>query len=61
MGGKYYQSYVAANVDLRYIFISQPEFPDDRKSLWDWYPIGTAGNYSLDLLGKVDEGRGELT
>ncbi len=27
------------------------------QALWDWYPIGTANTYSLDLLGKIDEGR----
>ena len=55
--GKYYQSYVASNVDIRYIWISHAEFPDERGSLWDWYTVGTAAEYSMDLLGKVDEGR----
>lgn len=54
---KYYQSYVASNVDIRYIWISQPEFPDERNSLWDWYAVGSAQTYTLDLLGKIDEGR----
>jgi len=57
LNGKYYQSYVAPNVDIRYIWISQAEFPDNRQSLWDWYPVGSSRVYSLDLLGKIDEGR----
>lgn len=57
MDGKYYQSYVATNVDIRYIFISQSEFPDKRKATWDWYTVGTANTYSLDLLGRIDLGR----
>ena len=57
LNGKYYQSYVAPNEDIRYIWISQAEFPDNRQSLWDWYPVGSSRVYSLDLLGKIDEGR----
>ena len=57
--GKYYQSYVASNVDIRYIWISQAEFPDNNAALWDWYAVGSSQVYSLDLLGKVDEGRDE--
>ena len=55
IGGKYYQSYVASNVDIRYVFISQPEFPDKGTALWDWYTVGTANVYSLELLGKIGE------
>ncbi len=50
--GKYYQSFVSSSADIRYIWISQAEFPDDRTALWDWYAVGTAQNYSLDLLEK---------
>ena len=57
--GKYYQSYVASNVDIRYIWISQAEFPDNNTALWDWYAVGSSQVYSLDLLGKIDEGRVE--
>ena len=57
--GKYYQSYVASNADIRYVWISQAEFPDNNTALWDWYTVGTAQNYFLDLLGKIDEGRVE--
>ena len=57
LGGKYYQSYVAPNVDIRYIWISRSEFPDNKTALWDWYPVGSAQVCSLDLLGKIDEGR----
>ena len=57
LDGKYYQSFIPAHVDIRYIWISHAEFPDDRGSRWDWYAVGTTEEYSLDLLGKVDEGR----
>ena len=57
ISGKYYQSYVASNVDIRYIWISRSEFPDNKTALWDWYPVGSSQVYSLDLLGKIDEGR----
>ena len=57
ISGKYYQSYVASNVDIRYIWISRSEFPDNKTALWDWYTVGSSRVYSLDLLGKIDEGR----
>ena len=57
ISGKYYQSYVASNVDIRYIWISQSEFPDNNTALWDWCTVGSSQVYSLDLLGKIDEGR----
>ncbi len=57
--GKYYQSYVASNVDIRYVWISRLEFPDNNTALWDWYAVGSSQVYSLDLLGKIDEGRVE--
>lgn len=53
--GKYYQSYVSRNVDLRYVFISQAEY--EMSADWDWLPIGTSNVYSLELIGKIDEGR----
>ena len=58
--GKYYQSYVASNVDHRYIWISRSEFPEEsyaNTATWDWYIVGTANVYSMDLLGKIDKGR----
>ncbi len=56
--GKYYQSYVSANVDIRYVFISAAEFPEgSHEALWDWFTVGTTNVYSLELLGKIDEGR----
>ncbi|MBR6681960.1 MAG: hypothetical protein IKL40_03145, partial [Clostridia bacterium] len=55
--GKRYQSYVASNADLRYIFISADEYPTPVEWSWDWVAIGTANEYSLELIGKVDEGR----
>ena len=55
--GKYYQSYVAPNVDIRYVWISKSEFPDNSAALWDWYTVGSSQVYSMDLLGKIDEGR----
>ena len=58
--GKYYQSYVASNADIRYIWLSRSEFPDDNTALWDWYAVGSSQVYSLDLLGKVDEGRSDI-
>ncbi len=55
--GKSYQSYVASNADVRYIFISADEYPTSVEWRWDWVAIGTANEYSLELIGKVDEGR----
>ena len=54
--GQYYQSYVSGSVDIRYVFISRAEFPQQSAAIWDWYTVGTANTYSLDLLGEVDEG-----
>lgn len=50
---------MASNVDIRYIWISQSEFPDNSAALWNWYTVGSSRVYSLDLLGKIDEGRVE--
>lgn len=50
-----YQSYVAANVDIRYIWINESEFSCGDK--WGWFTVGTKNFYSLDLLDKVNEGR----
>ena len=55
MDGKCYQSYVASNVDIRYVFVSNEEY--EMSAEWGWVPIGTRNFYSLDLLGKVNEGR----
>lgn len=55
--GQYYQSYVASNVDHRYIFIKKEECPIEIGANWDWVPVGTEKTYSLDLIGKIDEGR----
>lgn len=53
--GKCYQSYVASNVDIRYVWVSKAEH--EMEATWDWVPVGTKDFYSLDLLGKVNEGR----
>ena len=56
--GHSYQSYVASNVDIRYVWLSNSEIPEPNgDALWDWVSIGTASEYSLELLGIVDEGR----
>ena len=57
--GQLYQSYVASNVDVRYVFMSNKEYEMTAK--WDWLPIGTSDDYSLDNLGMIDDGqKGEL-
>ncbi len=53
--GKPYQSYVASNTDIRYVWVSRGEY--NMEAEWDWVPVGTKNFYSLDLLGKVNEGR----
>ena len=50
--GKYYQSFVASNVDHRYIWISEAEFPDSNQATWDWYIAGSANVYSLESLSR---------
>lgn len=55
INGQMYQSYVAANVDIRYIWINESEFSGG--DMWGWFTVGTKSLYSLDLLGKVNEGR----
>lgn len=55
INGQEYQSYVASNVDIRYVFVSNEEY--EMSAEWGWVPIGTRNFYSLDLLGKVNEGR----
>lgn len=56
--GQFYQSYVASNADIRYVWLSNSELPEPKgDALWDWASIGTASEYSLELLGIVDEGR----
>ena len=54
INGKCYQSYVASNVDIRYIWVNKEEY--ETKSNWDWIPVGTNKFYSLELLGNVNEG-----
>jgi len=55
MDGKYYQSYVKASVDHRYVFISQAEFPNENRATWDWYTVGTQKTYALDHLGAISD------
>lgn len=55
LDGQLYQSYVNSASGLRYIFLSAEEY--DMQALWDWIAVGTEKEYSLDLLGKMDEGR----
>lgn len=57
--GKYYQTFVTANVDLRYIWLSQYE-ADIGAAYWNWVPIGTEDDYSLSNIGKVDDGQREI-
>lgn len=54
--GKYYQTYVSGNVDMRYIWLSQYE-ADIGSASWDWVPIGTEDDYSLNNIGKIDDGQ----
>ena len=54
LNGKYYQSYISSASGLRYIFIHNTEY--SMSADWDWIPIGTKNTYSLELLGKIDEG-----
>lgn len=54
MDGKCYQSYVASNVDIRYIWVSKEEH--EMSATWNWVPVGTQKFYSLLLLDKVNEG-----
>ncbi len=53
--GKCYQSYVASNVDIRYVWITEDEVGEDKP--WGWFTVGTNKFYSLLLLDKVNEGR----
>ena len=55
LDGQYYQSYTASNADIRYIFLSKEEY--DMAAEWDWVPVGTSHVYSLDNLGKTDDGQ----
>ncbi|MBR6556929.1 MAG: hypothetical protein IKT60_05800 [Clostridia bacterium] len=55
LDGQLYQSYVCSASGLRYIFLSAEEY--DMQAFWDWIAVGTEKEYSLDLLGKMDEGR----
>lgn len=51
--GQYYQSYVASTHDMRYIFVASADY--EMYASWDWLPIGTRDDYSLDDLGKISE------
>ena len=53
MDGKYYQTCVASNVDVRYVWLSQYE-ADIGAAYWDWVIIGTEDDYSLSNIGKMD-------
>ena len=55
LDGQQYQSYTASNVNMRYIFVSNEEYAMSAE--WDWVPIGTYDDYSLDNLGKIDDSR----
>lgn len=55
INGQEYQSYVASNVDIRYVWVSHEEY--EMAADWDWVSVGTSKFYSLDLLGKVNKGR----
>ncbi len=55
INGKSYQSYVASNDDIRYIWVSSEEY--EMSAEWDWVPVGTKNFYSLELLGKINEDR----
>ena len=55
--GKYYQSYVASNVDIRYIFIAREDNNDTGVSwLWNFVAVGTKEDYCFDNIGKIDNG-----
>lgn len=47
--GKYYQSYVSASHDARYVFLSCAEF--EMSASWDWLHIGTKDDYDLKNAG----------
>jgi len=55
LDGRKYQSYTASDVNMRYIFVSNEEY--EMTAGWDWIPIGTYNDYSLDDLGKIDDGK----
>ena len=55
LNGQQYQSYVASNVDIRYVFVSNDEY--DMNASWNWIAVGTRYDYSWDNLGKIDTGR----
>ncbi len=55
---QYYQSYVSSTHDVRYVFVSSEEYEMDAE--WDWLPVGTRDNYSLENLGKEVEDQSGL-
>ena len=55
---QYYQSYVSSTHDVRYVFVSSEEY--EMEAAWDWLPVGTRDNYSLENLGKEVEDQSGL-
>lgn len=51
--GKCYQSYIASNIDIRYIWVNKEEY--EMSATWDWIPVGTNKFYSIELIGNVNE------
>lgn len=49
--GKYYQSYVDDELDIRYILLNQSE--REMWYEWGWIPIGTSKEYSLSNIDKM--------
>ncbi len=47
--GQWYQSYVASDVNVRYVFLSSAEYEMNAK--WDFVPVGSAKNYYLYNAG----------
>lgn len=56
--GQYYQTYVSRTHDMRYIFVSRADHEIEAE--WDWMPIGTRDDYSLENLGKITEDQSGL-
>ncbi len=55
---QYYQSYTSRTHDMRYIFVSRADYEIEAE--WDWMPIGTRDEYSLENLGKIEEDQSGL-
>jgi len=56
--GQYYQSYTSRTHDMRYIFVSSADYEIEAE--WDWMPIGTRDDYSLENLGNITEDQSGL-